>query len=169
MSEEYCGEWKTLPEPVKELILAEQKTLPVKLGRIAAALGLDVKIATLEIGISGEIFPHPERERGFKIRINKHEVTTRQRFTLAHEIAHFLLHRSLIGNGIVDNILFRSRLSNTNEAEANRLAADILMPRAAIKEWKVQNPNVGKTDSVVPLATMFGVSEDALKIRIGLK
>jgi Zn-dependent peptidase ImmA (M78 family) len=30
----------------------------------------------------------------------------RQRFTLAHEIAHYVLHRDLVENGIVDDTMY---------------------------------------------------------------
>ncbi|MGB3538757.1 MAG: ImmA/IrrE family metallo-endopeptidase [Mesorhizobium sp.] len=169
MSADFSPEWERLSEAERNLIVAAQAQLPVKLGEIARKLGLEVKVTTLEIGISGEIGPNLDAPGSFKIRINKHEVKTRQRFTLSHEISHFLLHRDLIGGGIIDNILFRSRLSNAIEAEANRLAADILMPKSEIRAWKLENAEIGKTDCVVPLASLFGVSEDAVRIRIGLK
>jgi Zn-dependent peptidase ImmA (M78 family) len=162
-------EWNKLDGDTRALIESFQTEFPVKLGELADRLGIIVKVATLEIGISGEISPLTPGNSIFKIRINRHEVKQRQRFTLAHEIAHFLLHRQHIGDGIVDNILFRSRLSNAVEAEANRLAADILMPDAAVKEWRERHQGVSKRDSLTPLAEMFGVSEDAMAVRLGLK
>jgi predicted transcriptional regulator len=160
-----CKEWSQLKENDHALVVAAQANLPVQLGPLAKALGLDVKVATLGIGISGEIAPSETAAAGFRIRINKHEVKTRQRFTLAHEIAHYLLHRDLIGDGVTDSILFRSKLSNVVEAEANRLAADILMPYKAIKTWR----KMLKVDSAVPLAAQFDVSEDAIRVRLGLR
>jgi hypothetical protein len=158
-----------LDNSTRELIERYQEELPVKLGALAAELGLIVKVATLDIGISGEISPVSPGSNVYKIRIIRHEVKQRQRFTLAHEIAHFLLHREQIGSGIADNILFRSTLSNALEAEANRLAADILMPQQAVKEWRSKNIGVSKRDSLTVLAEMFEVSEEAMAVRLGLK
>ncbi|MCV5491602.1 ImmA/IrrE family metallo-endopeptidase, partial [Escherichia coli] len=60
--------------------------------------------------------------------MNQHDMQARRRYTLAHEIAHFLLHRHLLRDGITDDVLYRSSQSSQIEAEANRLAADIIMP-----------------------------------------
>jgi len=143
-----------------------QQSIPVKIGDLAKSLGLVVKTSTLDVGISGMIFPE---EDGYKIVINKHEPSYRQRFTLAHEISHFLLHKRLIGLGISDNILYRSRLSDTKEAEANRLASDILMPIDIVKEAKTNLATPRLADAVSPLANQFGVSEEAMRIRLGMK
>ncbi|MBB3607616.1 ImmA/IrrE family metallo-endopeptidase [Rhizobium sp. BK602] len=163
------AEWQRLAPEIRVLLEKYHQTIPVKLGELAKELGLAVKAATLDVGISGEIAPDPDIVGAFKIRINRHEVKTRQRFTLAHEIAHFLLHKDRIGNGIVDNILYRSTLSDKYEAEANRLAADILMPEAVILDWRKQRKGLAKRECVHPLAELFGVSEDAMSIRLGLK
>ena len=48
---------------------------------------------------------------GYAIFVNKGDrYKTRQRFTIAHKIAHFILHREAIGDGIVDDALYRSGL-----------------------------------------------------------
>lgn len=62
---------------------------------------------------------------GVAIYVNKGHHVNRRRFTTAHEIAHFILHQDFIGDGIADDGLYRSKLSNAMEAQANKLAADI--------------------------------------------
>ena len=124
-------EWKSLTQEQKATIEAHQNDFPIKVGAIAKGFGIDVKKSTLAAGISGEI---KETDEAVIIRINRHDAKERQRFTLAHEIAHFLLHRDRIGDGITDDILYRSGLSDAQEAQANRLAADIVMPWALIQE-----------------------------------
>lgn len=112
---------------------------PVKLSALARDLGLTVKsTAFANQSISGEI--RLEENRSFIVRVNKFENKVRQRFTVAHEISHFLLHRHIIEeeNGIRDDVLYRSDLSNKIEAEANRLAADILMPANMVLELSSQ-------------------------------
>lgn len=161
------AEWSSLAPEIKRVIEAVQEEIPVKVGRVAKVLGLTVKVATLDVGISGMIVPFTSG--GYKIVINKHEPSYRQRFTLAHEISHFLLHEDYIGDGITDNILYRSNLSDSIEAEANRLASDILMPVEKIKAWKAKHREQKDADIVSPLAALFDVSEDAMRIKLGMK
>ena len=132
---------------------------PVDLLAMASRLGLSFTMdAALGPGISGRI---RRQDNSYHIEINGAHSPNRRRFTLAHEIAHYLLHRDLIGDGIEDDALYRSRLSNETEAEANRLAARILMPpdlvmklfRAGLK-------------SLAGLSAAFHVSEEAMRIRL---
>ena len=99
--------------------------------------------------------------------MNRFESKERQRFTIAHEIAHYLIHRDKIDAGVVDSVLYRSKLSSRTEAEANRLAADIVMPRHAVVA-AVQDKGGSRSDRVVQdLANAFGVSKQAMAIRVG--
>ncbi|EOV4175390.1 ImmA/IrrE family metallo-endopeptidase [Yersinia enterocolitica] len=159
-------EWERLTADQKSLINKHQAQCPVRLGGIANELGIQVKLATLPANISGEI---KEVNGAVTIRINQHDVKARQRYTLAHEIAHFLLHRHLLGEGITDDVLYRSAQSNEIEAEANRLAADIVMPMCQIDEFYKQHYK-GKKDSILyeTIATELGVSTIALKYRLGV-
>jgi Zn-dependent peptidase ImmA (M78 family) len=80
---------------------------------------------------------------------------------LAHEIAHYLLHRNLIGDGIEDTALYRSRLSDTVEVEANRQAASMLMPAPLVR--RVYNAGLRWLQG---LSSAFQVSEEAMRIRL---
>jgi Zn-dependent peptidase ImmA (M78 family) len=160
------AEWHGLTEESRTIVEKFQKEIPVRVGDLARELGLIVKVSTLDVGISGLIRPENST---FKILVNKHEPSYRRRFTLAHEISHYLLHRDMIGDGISDNILYRSRLSDSVEAEANRLASDILMPPIAIDDWKRRAGEMRPADMVSPMAAYFDVSEEAMRIRLGMK
>jgi IrrE N-terminal-like domain len=142
--------------------------IPVPVGRMAQELGLKVSLASLSPSISGLIEPDPEAPGRFRIRVNRYESGERQRFTIAHEIAHFLLHREHIHNGIVDTVMYRSSLSSSREAEANRLAADIIMPMPRVME-ELRSLG-GKRDeaTAVVLARAFKVSLPAMKVRLGI-
>jgi Zn-dependent peptidase ImmA (M78 family) len=161
-------EWHSLdPETIGQ-IRATQDGAPIRLSAIAQALGLKVISTTLPDGISGEIRPDPEAPGQFIIRVNRNDSARRQRFTVAHEIGHFLLHRDEIGNGITDDVLYRSSLSDRREAQANRMAADLLMPQDLVDEW-LGNARTLKVDNVIGfLADKFNVSEAAMKIRLGI-
>lgn len=158
-------EWNRLDPAVRAQIEAFQDAPPVRLPDLARALGVPVKAATLGPGISGEI--RPDDDDGFVIRINRHDPPKRQRFTVAHELAHFLLHRDEIGNGIEDDVLYRSSLSDRREQQANRLAADILMPGRLVAEAREAAEEKGVGDVVLYLADLFAVSEAAMRIKIG--
>ena len=62
-----------------------------------------------------------------------------------------------------DDALYRSGLSNAQEAMANKLAADILMP------WSLVNQKIKEgIDTVEELAQQFNVSISAMAIRLGV-
>ncbi|WNJ34945.1 ImmA/IrrE family metallo-endopeptidase [Enterobacter hormaechei] len=161
------NEWLSLPDQQVALIKNHQKELPIAIGAIAKDFGINVKVSTLAAGISGEI---KDENGAIVIRVNRHDTKERQRFTLAHEIAHFLLHRDRIGDGITDDILYRSKLSDFMEVQANRLAADILMP-GHLLERKIleltQTAELRDEQKIERLAEVAGVSTTAIKIRLG--
>lgn len=159
-------EWDRLTRQHQELIQGHQAQLPVKLSAIARGLGLQLKASTLPAGVSGEI--RPDGSGGFIVKVNRHDSSRRQRFTIAHEIAHYLLHRDQIGVGISDDALYRSSLSDAREAEANRLAADLLMPTNAVQAEVGNARRLQVEDIVSFVADKFEVSEAAMKIRLGL-
>lgn len=161
-------EWSSLDPEIRSAIEALQDEAPVRVSAIARALGLTVKASTLPPGISGEIRPDPEQQGRFVIRVSRHDAEVRQRFTVAHELGHFLLHRDQIGTGIVDDALYRSSLSDRREAEANRIAADILMPQRLVTAWLDRARVLGVEDTLGYLKDCFDVSEAAMKIRLGL-
>jgi hypothetical protein len=158
--------WRKLGDNERRTILEFQARSPVDLAGLAKRLGLVVKAATLEPGKSGEI--RPDGAGGYIVRVNRHDSTGRQRFTVAHEIAHFLLHRHLIGAGISDDALYRSNQSDQIEWEANRLAADIVMPTKAVQEAVATAEKLGITNYRDELADRFQVSRAAMGIKLGI-
>lgn len=154
-------------EIVREFI-AEK---PVSVARLARALGLEVKLASLKPNISGMIRPSETARSGFEIRINKFEIPERQRFTIAHEIGHYLLHKDMIGNGIVDSVMYRSRLSNLLETQANKAAAEIIMPARLVRDDLKMFRSKGaysEKEILDELSRNYNVSKQAMSIRIGV-
>ena len=142
-----------------------QNSAPVDVTALAEALGLTVwEDESLPEGISGKLFQDPLRggAMGYSIVVRASDAYVRRRFTVAHEIAHFILHRNRIGSSLTDDAMYRSNLSTREEAEANRLAADILMPRPLIVHYI---KSFGSADPGV-LASIFKVSEAAMRIRL---
>jgi Zn-dependent peptidase ImmA (M78 family) len=114
--------------------------------------------------ISGEI---RETDGIVTIKVNRHDIKERQRFTIAHEIAHFLLHRDRLASGITDDVLYRSRLTDDLERQANRLAADIIMPTNLIQGALTNLAALKPDDKLKKIAELAQVSLAAVKIRIG--
>lgn len=157
-----------LDDSPMETIRAHQAEAPVPVTKLAEALGLPVfEEAGWPSHVSGLIEradPEVRASSGYQIVIRKDDVERRKRFTIAHEIAHYILHRDQIGDRLQDNALYRSNLSSKAEAEANRMAADILMPRDLIEE-ALRGPDQLCLER---LATQFQVSNVAMAIRLGI-
>jgi hypothetical protein len=155
-------------ESEAEIVRRYTSSFPVKVGELANELGLKVIRAPMPPKISGLIQPSADSSAGFEIRVNKYEMPERQRFTVAHEIAHYLLHRDDIGTGVVDSIMYRSNLTSRKEAEANRLAADIVMPARVVSRELERLGGRQSDEAVQKLASMFRVSVPAMKVRLGV-
>ena len=103
---------------------------PVDVERIADSLGIEVNYESLDADVSGVML----LEKGKKsVAINSNHHSNRQRFTLAHEIAHLMLHTSSNEERIfIDKRFFRNDASSTGavreEIDANTFAAYLLMP-----------------------------------------
>jgi Zn-dependent peptidase ImmA (M78 family) len=154
---------------ILDAIKRAQVNAPVNVFGLAADLG--VKINTVwfdDPEISGELVKRPDGN--YEINVNGLHPVTRQRFTVAHELGHFIYHRDLIGDGITDNKAYRStagyRYSNSrigprHETQANRFAASLLMPHELIEDLREQG--LGRDR----IAAALQVSEHALAIRTG--
>ena len=166
----YSREWERLTQQQKDIIGHNQTGDFIRISDIAKGFNLKVILTTLPAIFSGEIRPDKENPGNFLIRINREKHKNHQRFTLAHEVAHFLLHKELIKTGITDTVLYRSKLSDPIEAEANRLAADILMPPWLL-EKNIIDPNIIDSDQsdLYLVAQKMGVSNEALEIKLGLR
>lgn len=143
-----------------------QEEVPVSVIKLASKLGIRVFRTNLPADISG--FIKQDIDGSIVIRVNKNHYPTRRRFTIAHEIAHFILHKDSIGEGIVDRTvsdgcMYRSdTVSGIEEAQANHMAAEILMPKYKIVNL-IKNEEIR---TIKGLAEKFNVSEQAMKIRL---
>ncbi len=156
-----------LGKSIKRKIISAQSHLlahPVPIIKLAKSLGISaVEKHDLDKNVSGRICLTEDK---YVIHTNKAESKARRRFTIAHELAHFLLHRDKIGNGITENTLYRSGLSTRDEIDANRLAAVILMPNEKIEEYI---DKYGKSHvTIAGLSNTFGVSVSAMTVRLGI-
>jgi Zn-dependent peptidase ImmA (M78 family) len=155
-----------IPAEYAHIINAHTQAPPVDVGAVARDLGLLIFSTPLAEKVSGAIVKEPSygSQSGFVIFVDAGEASVRQRFTAAHEIGHFLLHKNLIGDRHEDNYLLRSTgISNRQEAQANAFAADLLMPRHLVQQ--AMESGYGTVDA---LADLFQVSKIAMGIRLGL-
>lgn len=155
-------EWLTIPTKM-DLVRKHQTHWPVDVIAIASDLKLPVfETREWPDDISGQI-ARGNSGSGYVITINALHHRHRKRFTVAHEIAHYVLHQELIGDGVVDDALFRSRLGGRIEVQANELAADILMP------WELINRAMDlRINTMEGLAEAFNVAKSAMAIRLGV-
>ena len=94
------------------------------------------------------------------IGVNKKHNRKRQRFTLAHEFAHYILHKNE-DTVFEDEILFRDNNLTSIEYAANRFAAELLMPQEIFEKSIIK----GET-SLEDLSNKFDVSTLAVKNRV---
>ncbi len=145
--------------------------IPMPVVSLARDLGIQIyETDDFDNSQSGSIV----REDGnYIIYVNIRHSPRRKRFTIAHEIGHFLLHKNKLEKGdveIVDTIknvavgvsLLKRADENKNneeEFEANDFAADLLMPKEEfIKSWN-------KERSIEEIAEKFKVSQESVLVR----
>ena len=119
---------------------------------------IEIKYDTMDIAKSGSL---SYIDGKWIMCINSCHNLKRQRFTMAHELGHYILHK---GKNIefVDSTFFRSDDMNSIEFIANEFASRLLMPedkiRKLIDEDKIKN--------IGDLASKFEVSSAAMKYRV---
>lgn len=138
---------------------------PVPVADIAAALDIDeIRIEPLK-SIEGALVTTPERGFG-KILLNVNSSPQRRRFTLGHELLHFLnpTHVETSADGFLcsrsDMAVFKG--ANTGhlrqEAEANTFAIELLAPRSKLSAFLRGAPDLEK---VIECARRLDISREA--------
>lgn len=153
--------------------LSDKKKKYIDVEEVAKKLELVVSEHDLGANVSGVLYI--EKGKGV-IGYNNSESEVRKRFTIAHEIGHFILHR-LDNEIFVDKkefkVLYRDKNSGTGEIkqerEANAFAAALLMPEGRlITELKKMEFDLADEheNAVEALAKIFKVSTQAMMYRI---
>jgi Zn-dependent peptidase ImmA (M78 family) len=140
--------------------------LPVPVVKIARDLGADVQYEAFDGEVSGMLYREQE---GALIGVNSTHGGTRQRFTVAHEIAHLLLHKGVYIDRLV-RINWRDGTSDPQEVQANGFAAELLMPRRLmapeIERVVSRSPQITPDRLIQELASRFKVSASAMRFRL---
>lgn len=133
--------------------------LPVPVEAVAEdLLGLHISEADLD-GISGLLYPARRR-----IVVNADESPERKRFTVAHELGHWVCQ--CVGAEEPQEVFCRTedisldRAGKALEREANVFAAEFLMPEQAVRSaWD-------QTWDIERCASLFGISGPAMQWRL---
>ena len=144
--------------------------LPIPVEEVATKLGLQIKPYDLGDEVSGLLV----MDKGVGIiGFNPNEAKVRQRFTIAHELGHYEMHRKTMGLFIDKSfkVEFRNQNSSTGEIkkelEANAFAAALLMPeKLLLKEIRNHKYDLTEDSSMKELAKLFNVSVSAMTFRI---
>jgi Zn-dependent peptidase ImmA (M78 family) len=152
---------------------------PVPVQRIARSLGATIEYEPFSGDISGMLFRDSEQKI---IGVNATHAVARQRFTIAHELGHLVLHE---GRPVIVDKTIRFRLnlrdgksslaSDAQEIQANQFAAELLMPASLIehhvnivlkKAKKAKGTNFSDDDLIAEMAIMFNTSKQAMEYRL---
>jgi Zn-dependent peptidase ImmA (M78 family) len=161
---------KTIRRIVQSLLHNTQiSEPPVPVEVIAHALDLKICLEPFEGDISGCTIRKADKA---VIGVNSLHHPNRQRFTIAHEIGHFLLHK---GEEIIVDRNFRvsfrdgdsGKAEKPEEIEANYFAAELLMP-ADFLIGDLQDKLIDIEDDalVKEVAERYRVSPQALNYRL---
>jgi Zn-dependent peptidase ImmA (M78 family) len=136
---------------------------PVPVEKVAEAEGFTIIREYLESDLSGFYI----KQMGVPtIGINVAHAPVRQRFTIAHELGHALLH----ANEHYDREFRRDQMSSSavdpDEIEANAFAASLLMPAEWIREEWAGTTDLLDDQWLVRTARQFGVSTQSLMYRL---
>lgn len=161
---------KTEIEKKAQEILSDHNLLRFPVDPLKVARALNIKVMNAKFSdpnISGVI-----SKRGSEVHIllDYDDISARKRFSIAHEIGHYVLHMKAADDyEIVDNEdNFRTTSHDLDdwdderrmEWEANIFAAALLMDEELVrKEWELEK-------DIKILAWKFQVSESAMAVRL---
>lgn len=162
---------------VARTIIAEfpVRAAPVPVERIVKARGIVLQYAPLADELSGMAYI---RDGVRIIGVNALHHPNRQRFTIAHELAHHELHPEQLQEEVHLDKTFRVMMRDDVaaqgidqwEIEANAFAAELLMPDVFLRE--VVDPvglDLDDDERLEALARKFRVSTSALRYRLGVR
>lgn len=164
----------------KDLLKNEGAQVPVPVEKIARKYA-QVLRQTLPFDVSGMLVPLPpvERKSRWAIVVNADDAPVRQRFTIAHELGHLIIHRYATPHADGRyQVRFRDERSATGsvreEIEANQFAAEFLMPERDVRRLAIrfrldvldQTRDREAMKKLTDAARRFQVSAQALSFRI---
>jgi Zn-dependent peptidase ImmA (M78 family) len=166
---------------IREMVQSLLKKHKVQRGEvpvetIVKSLGIIIKIDEVNENLSGFVARKKGSQKAI-IGVNKAHHPNRQRFTIAHELGHYLLHEGeqVHLDTSPDSFTINLRNSesskgeNNDEREANLFAAELLMPAELLREELESVGDIellGSSEFLEKLATKYKVSVQALTFRL---
>jgi len=145
---------------------------PVPVERIAKQAGAQVAYESADDNLSGFLYRAAGKGKRPIIGINDEHNPRRQRFSIAHELGHLILHTGdplHVDRGNALQIKLRSEASSTgtdpDEKEANAFAAELLMPQKFV-ERDLEDLDALDDDALQVLAEKYEVSQQAMAFRL---
>ncbi|MDX2004547.1 MAG: ImmA/IrrE family metallo-endopeptidase [Meiothermus sp.] len=151
----------------QKLLKQVGSTIPVDVYALAQTLGVSVVEESLDDPVSG--FLIVKKDKGI-VAVNKNHHTNRRRFSVAHELGHFVLHRQE-EKLFVTNVYYRNGASDKGvdpkEIQANAFAAALLMPEDTLRQLVGDTAiDLSDEERVKSLAAKFEVSLQAMLVRL---
>jgi Zn-dependent peptidase ImmA (M78 family) len=129
---------------------------PLDVEALAKSLGIEVRLENMAEDISGTLEKIDDK---WTIQVNRKHHPRRRRYTIAHELGHYCLHRHQ--ESLFEDIIFFRGLEPTKtERQANIFASEILMP-----EYEFAQAIENGITNIEQLAERFGVSSMAIRVR----
>lgn len=151
------------------------QTGPIPVENIVQSLRIELRFQAGDDDLSGFLLRDPKGGRAI-IGVNSKHHKNRQRFTMAHELGHFLLHKGesvhIDGFDRAFQLKLRdedsSKGTDNEEKEANLFAAELLMPESFLTKdlSDLADIDLFRQDVLKPLAKKYGVSTEALTFRL---
>jgi Zn-dependent peptidase ImmA (M78 family) len=153
----------------KLLNIAHITQAPINVEALAGHIGVIVSYEPFKEELSGVLVKEKDRT---VIGVNSSHAKTRQRFTIAHELGHLQLNHQ--GEIFVDQTVMKrdgrsSQAIDRQEIDANRFAAELLMPELLVLDAIHQlesNSNYSTVMLIEELANKFQVSPQAMEYRL---
>ena len=136
-------------------------TPPCDLQAVCDFLRIRVQHRLMPGDVSGIFWRLPDGCQA--IVLNQSLRTGRMRFVWAHEIGHALLSRKIPGQIVVE---LRSGRHVAHERECDVFAVHLLMPELLLRQAAAELGHPHIVDKTRTLAEHFGVSTQAMKIRL---
>ncbi|MBX9685877.1 MAG: ImmA/IrrE family metallo-endopeptidase [Candidatus Obscuribacterales bacterium] len=149
------------------------KMMPVDVVKIATMHKIRVHTEDLEDDVSGMMVTCEDGSVSIVVNSGHHK--NRHRFSIAHELGHYFLHRAMSPIFVDSNkVFFRDARAaegnNKQEIEANAFAAELLMPETKVRQYFPSSFSLMEVeqlaDDIEKVAKKFGVSSAALSIRL---
>jgi len=147
----------------------------------------NIELNELCYDLHDEVLGEIKKENGkYKINIQGYDFNYRRRFTMAHELGHYKLHKDLLDDeGLDDGLSYETmyrknaKISSMEEMQANKYAIEMLVPKeliiSIVKELNKikeipriidENGEANNLNLIEYLSNRFEVSKIALGFRL---